>query len=75
MSLERAAFDAWEAGYFPDVPVPAWDSSDNMHPVTVEMLIAAFERELADEHAHLWGGMMRSSSLNVSLSGSALSHP
>ncbi len=54
VSLERAAMMAWEAGYFDDVAVPAWDSSDNMHPVTPEMLIAAMDRELRDDYAHVW---------------------
>ena len=55
VSLERAAMMAWEAGYFDDVAVPTMDSSDNMHPVTPEMLIAAMDRELRDDYAHVWG--------------------
>ncbi|QBX36892.1 DUF1738 domain-containing protein [Brevundimonas sp. S30B] len=55
VSLETAARMAWEAGYFPDVPVPAWDSSDNMHPVTSDMLVAALDRELRDDYAQVWG--------------------
>jgi len=54
VSLDTAARMAWEAGYFPDVPVPAWDSSDNMHPVTEAMLLAALERELRADYQHLW---------------------
>lgn len=55
VSLETAARMAWEAGYFPHVPVPAWDSSDNMHPVSEAMLLEALERELRDDYAHVWG--------------------
>lgn len=55
VSLETAARQAWEAGYFDDVAVPTMDSSDNMHPVTPEMLIAAMDRELRDDYAHVWG--------------------
>lgn len=55
VSLETAARQAWEAGYFDDVAVPSWDSSDNMHPVTPDMLIAAMDRELRDDYAHVWG--------------------
>jgi len=55
VSLERAAMMAWEAGYFDDVAVPTMDSSDNMHPVTPEMLIAALDRELREDYAHVWG--------------------
>jgi antirestriction protein ArdC len=55
VSLERAAMMAWEAGYFDDVAVPAWDSSDNMHPVSEAMLLAALERELRADYAHVWG--------------------
>ena len=55
VSLETAARQAWEAGYFDDVAVPTMDSSDNMHPVTPEMLIAALDRELRDDYAHVWG--------------------
>ncbi|MFS0709887.1 ArdC family protein [Brevundimonas phoenicis] len=55
VSLETAARQAWEAGYFDDVAVPAWDSSDNMHPVTPEMLIAALDRELREDYAAMWG--------------------
>ncbi len=55
VSLERAAFMAFEAGYFPDVAVPAWDSSDNMHPVSEAMLLNALERELRADYAHVWG--------------------
>jgi hypothetical protein len=47
VSLETAAEMAWEAGFFPDVPVPAMDSADNHHPVTEAMLIEAIRRELA----------------------------
>ncbi|QCQ99139.1 ArdC family protein [Brevundimonas sp. SGAir0440] len=54
VSLETAARLAWEAGYFDDVAVPAWDSSDNMHPVTEAMLLAALERELRADYQHLW---------------------
>ncbi|MEG2312585.1 hypothetical protein [Brevundimonas sp.] len=45
---------AWEAGYFDHVAVPTMDSSDNMHPVTVEMLIAALDRELRGDFAAVW---------------------
>ena len=45
---------AWEAGYFPDVPQPLWDGPDNMHPVSEEMLLAALERELRADYAHVW---------------------
>jgi antirestriction protein ArdC len=55
VSLETAARQAWEAGYFDDVAVPTMDSSDNMHPVTPEMLIAALDRELRQDYAHVWG--------------------
>lgn len=55
VSLERAAMMAWEAGYFDDVAVPAWDSSDNMHPVSEAMLLAALERELRADYAAMWG--------------------
>lgn len=55
VSLERAAMMAWEAGYFPDVPTPAWDASDNMHPVSEAMLLDALERELRADYAHVWG--------------------
>lgn len=55
VSLETAARQAWEAGYFDDVAVPTMDSSDNMHPITPEMLIAAMDRELRDDYAHVWG--------------------
>lgn len=55
VSLETAARQAWEAGYFPDIPAPTMDSADNMHPVTPEMLIAALDRELRDDYAHVWG--------------------
>lgn len=55
VSLETAARQAWEAGYFDDVPVPTMDSADNMHPVTPEMLIAALDRELRNDYAHVWG--------------------
>lgn len=55
VSLERAAMSAWEAGYFPDAPVPAWDSSDNMTPVSEAMLLDALERELRADYAHVWG--------------------
>lgn len=54
VSLERAAFAAWEAGYFDDVAVPSWDSSDNMHPVSEAMLLEALERELRSDYAHVW---------------------
>ncbi|WP_313552926.1 ArdC family protein [Brevundimonas sp.] len=54
VSLETAARQAWEAGYFDHVPAPTMDSSDNMHPVTPEMLIAALDRELRDDYAHVW---------------------
>jgi len=55
VSLETAARQAWEAGYFDDVAVPTMDSSDNMHPVTPEMLIAALDRELRENYAAMWG--------------------
>lgn len=55
VSLETAARMAWEAGYFDDVAVPSWDSSDNMHPVSPDMLIQAMDRELRDDYAHVWG--------------------
>lgn len=55
VSLERAAFAAWEAGYFDDVAVPTWDSGDNMHPVSEAMLLEALERELRSDYAHVWG--------------------
>lgn len=55
VSLERAAMMAWEAGYFDHVPAPTMDSSDNMHPVTPEMLIAALDRELREDYAAMWG--------------------
>ena len=55
VSLETAARQAWEAGYFDDVAVPTMDSSDNMHPVTPEMLIAELDRELRQDYAHVWG--------------------
>lgn len=55
VSLETAARMAWESGYFDDVAVPSWDSSDNMHPVTPDMLIQAMDRELRDDYAHVWG--------------------
>lgn len=55
VSLETAARQAWEAGYFDHVPAPTMDSSDNMHPVSPEMLIAALDRELRDDYAHVWG--------------------
>lgn len=55
VSLETAARMAWEAGYFDDVAVPSWEGSDNMHPVTPDMLIAAMDRELRDDYAHVWG--------------------
>ncbi|MDM8353992.1 ArdC family protein [Brevundimonas diminuta] len=55
VSLERAAMMAWEAGYFDHVPAPTMDSSDNMHPVSPEMLIAALDRELREDYAHVWG--------------------
>ena len=55
VSLETAARQAWEAGYFDDVAVPTMDSSDNMHPVTPEMLIAALDRELREDYAAMWG--------------------
>ena len=55
VSLERAAFAAWEAGYFDDVAVPSWDSSDNMHPVSEAMLLEALERELRSDYARVWG--------------------
>lgn len=54
VSLETAARQAWEAGYFDDVAVPTMDSSDNMHPVTPEMLIAALDRELRQDYANVW---------------------
>lgn len=54
VSLETAARMAWEAGYFDHVAVPTMDSSDNMHPVTVEMLIAALDRELRGDFAAVW---------------------
>ena len=54
VSLETAARMAWEAGYFDDVAVPSWDSSDNMHPVTPDMLLVALDRELRDDYAHVW---------------------
>lgn len=45
MSFEAAAERAYDAGYF---PVTAnWDSSDNAHPVTEDMLLHAIDRELA----------------------------
>jgi hypothetical protein len=49
VSLEHAAEMAWEAGYFPDVPIPRMDSADNMHAVTPDMLLEAIERELRRE--------------------------
>ncbi|WOB78475.1 ArdC family protein [Brevundimonas nasdae] len=55
VSLETAARMAWEAGYFDDVAVPSWDSSDNMHPVTPDMLVAAMDRELRADYVHVWG--------------------
>lgn len=55
VSLETAARQAWEAGYFDDVAVPTMDSSDNMHPVTPEMLVAALDRELRQDYAAMWG--------------------
>ncbi|MFN3558957.1 MAG: ArdC family protein [Brevundimonas sp.] len=55
VSLETAARMAWEAGYFDDVAVPSWEGSDNMHAVTPDMLIAAMDRELRDDYAHVWG--------------------
>lgn len=55
VSLETAARQAWEAGYFDHVAVPTMDSSDNMHPVTEAMLLAALERELRQDYAHVWG--------------------
>lgn len=55
VSLETAARQAWEAGYFDDVAVPTMDSSDNMHPVTPEMLTAALDRELREDYAAMWG--------------------
>ena len=55
VSLETAALQAWEAGYFDHVPVPTMDSSDNMHPVTPEMLITALDRELREDYAAMWG--------------------
>lgn len=47
VSLEHAAHAAWEAGYFPHVAPPRLDGSDNMQPVSGDMLIAAINRELA----------------------------
>lgn len=55
VSLERAAMMAWEAGYFPDVPQPLMDGSENMHPVSEAMLLAALERELRADYAAMWG--------------------
>ena len=55
VSLETAARQAWEAGYFPDVPEPLWDGPDNMHPVSEAMLLAALERELREDYAAMWG--------------------
>ncbi len=46
---------AWEAGYFPDVPQPLMDGSENMHPVSEAMLLAALERELRADYAAMWG--------------------
>lgn len=54
VSLETAARRAWEAGYFDDVAPPSWDSSDNQHPVTPDVLIAALDRELRQDYAALW---------------------
>lgn len=55
VSLETAARQAWEAGYFDDVAVPTMDSSDNMHPVSEAMLLEALERELRADYAAMWG--------------------
>lgn len=54
VSLETAARMAWEAGYFDHVARPVMDSSDNMNPVTVEMLIAALDRELRGDFTAVW---------------------
>lgn len=55
VSLERAAMAAFEAGYFPDVAPPSWEGSDDMYPVTPDMLIRALERELREDYAAMWG--------------------
>ena len=46
-SLEAAAQHAQEAGYFSDIAPPSMAGSDNMHPVTGEMLLEALRREFA----------------------------
>jgi antirestriction protein ArdC len=46
MGLDYACDLAWERGFFDDVPNPAWDSDDNMHPVTQSMLLAAIRAEM-----------------------------
>ena len=55
VSLEVAARRAWEAGYFDDVAPPSWSGSDNMHPVSEAMLLAALERDLRSDYAAMWG--------------------
>lgn len=45
-TLEDAAQDAWESGYFPNVAPPAMNSAHVMHAVTPAMLLDAIEREL-----------------------------
>jgi antirestriction protein ArdC len=55
MALDDAAYAAWEAGFFPDVAAPSWDASDNMNPISPDMLIRAIERELREDYRHVWG--------------------
>ena len=47
LGLEAMAQKAYDAGYFPDVQAPSWESSDNMHPVGGQDLLDAMRGELA----------------------------